>query len=73
MNGRTYTAEGWEVRDRDEANSWHNEFFALHLEDGTTIIFGGGSNYETGEATHEAYLAIKETLLQIVTSYMPIQ
>ena len=75
INGRTYTAEGWEIRERDEAGSWRNEYFFLDLEDGTRIVFGGGSNSirESGEAVYQAYLATKEVLLQIVTSYMPIQ
>lgn len=63
IEGRPYTADGTLVRERDEEAGWHNEFYVITLEDETRIHYGSAIG------TEEAYLEIKETLLQIVTSY----
>lgn len=64
IDGRAYVAEGWEARERDEAATWHNEFFRIDLDDGIRITYGSSAG-----ATQDEYLAAKETLLQILASF----
>ena len=63
IDNQSYTARGTLVRERDEAATWHSEFYFLTLDDGTTIQFG------SLRGTEPQFLGIKETLLQIVRSY----
>ena len=63
IDGAAYTARGTQIRERDEAATWHNELYFLTLNNGTTIQFG------STRGTQEQFLEVKETLLQIVSSY----
>lgn len=58
--GASYVAEGFEIRD---SGSWLGEFLSVELEDGTSITFG------VFDMSLEDYVAVREVLLQIVTSY----
>jgi hypothetical protein len=63
IDGHPYIARGWIVRERDEAATWHNQFYFVTLGDGTAIHFG------SSRGSQEEFMEIKETLLQIVTSF----
>ncbi len=63
IDGHPYTAEGHEIRERDEAGTWLDEVLSLSLADGTSIQYGSATG------TQEAYLKSKEILLQIIASF----
>ncbi|MFZ0544878.1 MAG: hypothetical protein WAM60_05545 [Candidatus Promineifilaceae bacterium] len=56
-------AHGWVVRERDEAATWHSQFYFITLGDGTVIQYG------SLQGSQERFMEIKETLFQIVTSF----
>jgi hypothetical protein len=58
-----YIARGWVVRESDEAATWHSQFYFITLGDGTIIQYG------SLQGNQEQFMEIKETLLQIVTSF----
>jgi hypothetical protein len=65
--GRSYSATGYEVHQRDAAATFIGEYFTLQLADGTFIHYGG---FWTDQGqTLEDYLPVKETLLQILATY----
>jgi hypothetical protein len=67
IDGRSYSATGYEVHQRDAAATFVGEYFTLPLEDGTFIHYGG---FWTAQGqTLEDYLPMKEILLQILASY----
>lgn len=59
---RTYSATGWELRQRD-SGAFHREFFMIDLEDSMRVDFGGSGD------TYQDYLHTKDTLLQILETY----
>ncbi|HEX6385990.1 MAG TPA: hypothetical protein VF177_15070 [Anaerolineae bacterium] len=63
IDGHPYMAYGTQVRQRNEEATWHSEFYSINLGDGTRISYGSTSG------TQEQFLEIKETLLEIVTSF----
>jgi hypothetical protein len=67
IDGRSYSATGYEVHQRDAAATFVGEYFTLQLEDGNFIHYGG---FWTDQGqTHEDYLPVKEILLQILATY----
>jgi len=66
IEGRTYTARGFEEQGPGETLNYHNEMLTVSLEDGTRVEYGPGPS-ET--ATFEDYLQIRDVLLRIVQSY----
>jgi hypothetical protein len=58
-----YIARGWLVSERNEAATWHSQFYFITLGDGTAIHFG------SFRGSQQEFMEIKETLLQIVTSF----
>jgi hypothetical protein len=58
-----YFARGAILRERDEAATWHSQFYFVTLGDGTAIHFG------SFRGNQEQFMEIKEILLQIVTSF----
>lgn len=66
IGSKTYVASGFAFYENDEAAIWGGEFLSFQMEDGTVITFGGVSD---GETNFEEYLAIKEVLLEILSSY----
>jgi hypothetical protein len=66
IDGKTYTAKGYEVKGPGNTLDYHNETFNVTLEDGTTIEYGA---LPTEKATFEDYLTIKGELLKIVESF----
>ncbi len=66
IDGKTYTAKGYEVKGPGNTLDYHNETFTVTLEDGTTIEYGA---LPTEKATFEDYLTIKGELLKIVESF----
>jgi hypothetical protein len=62
IEGQTYTIPGTQLREQNEAADWRGEFYSLDLGDGWEIDYGSLNG------TQEAFLEIKETLLQIVVS-----
>lgn len=58
-----YIARGWVVHEPDEAATWHSQFYFITLGDGTAIHYG------SLQGSQEQFMEIKETLLQIVTSF----
>ena len=71
IDGRTYTAQGFEERGPGETLNYHNETMVVVLDDGTRIEYGVGPADEATleTATFEDYLQIKDQLLKIVQSY----
>ena len=70
IEGRAYTAGGWEVKGPDETLDHHYEFFRVTLADGTEIEYG---SWPDATATYADYLKTKSDLLQILTSYAKIK
>jgi hypothetical protein len=68
--GRSYTAEGWEVKGPDETLAHHYEFLHVTLADGTEIEYG---SWPDETATYADYLKTKSDLVQILTSYAKIR
>jgi hypothetical protein len=66
IDGKTYSAWGWEQQGLEETLPFHNEFLVVNLDDGTQIEYGAAL-VET--ATFEDYLLIRDDLLKIVQSY----
>ena len=69
IDGKTYTAGGWEEQGPGETLPYHNEFLILDLDDGTRIEYGARPE-ET--ATFEDYLEIRDDLVKIVESYRKV-
>jgi hypothetical protein len=69
IEGKTYTADGFEEQGPGETLPYHNETLYVQLEDGTRINYGSWS-VET--ATFEDYLQIRDELVKIVQSYRKI-
>ena len=70
IEGRSYTAVGWEVKGPNETLTYHYEFFHVTLTDGTEIEYG---SWPEENAAYADYLRMKKALLQIVTSYTKIK
>lgn len=66
IDGRTYTAQGFEEQGPGETLPYHNEMLRVDLDYGRTIEYGP-KPVET--ATFEDYLEIRDQLLEIVQSY----
>jgi hypothetical protein len=66
IDGKTYSAGGWEQQGPGETLPFHNEFLVVGLDDRTQIEYGA-KLVET--ATFEDYLLIRDDLLKIVQSY----
>lgn len=66
IDGKTYTAQGFEEQGPGETLPYHNEMLRVELDDGTTIEYGP-KPVET--ATFDDYLEIRDDLLKIVQSY----
>lgn len=71
IDGKTYTAQGFEERGPGETLNYHNETLVVFLDDGTRIEYGVGPADEVTleTATFEDYLRIRDQLLNIVQSY----
>jgi hypothetical protein len=71
IDGRMYTAQGFEERGPGETLIYHNETLVVFLNDGTRIEYGVGPADEATleTATFEDYLRIRDQLLKIVQSY----
>ena len=67
VDGRSYSATGLEVHERDATATFRSEFFFTSLDDGTRIGYGGFPAY--AGATYEDYLPVKEILKRILASY----
>jgi len=66
IDGKTYSAGGWEEQGPGETLPYHNEMLLVGLDDGTRIEYGAVP-IET--ATFEQYLEIRDDLVRIVQSY----
>ena len=66
IDGKTYSAGGWEEQGPGETLPYHNEMLLVTLDDGTRIEYGA-MPIET--ATFEQYLEIRDNLVRIVQSY----
>lgn len=66
IDGKTYSAGGWEQQGLGETLPFHNEVLIVNLDDGTQIEYGAALA-ET--ATFEDYLLIRDDLVRIVQSY----
>jgi hypothetical protein len=66
IDGKTYSAGGWEQQGLGETLPFHNEVLIVNLDDGTQIEYGA-KLVET--ATFEDYLLIRDDLVRIVQSY----
>lgn len=72
INGNTYSARGWELyKQEGDKKILYSEFFFIDIEDGTHFAYG--SNLERAPAKFEDYLAVKETLLQMLESYRTVK
>jgi hypothetical protein len=58
-----YTAQGYEIHERNEAATWRGEFYSLQLADGTHVQYG------SLQGAQGQYLTIEGTLRQIVESF----
>lgn len=65
VDGVSYLANGFEIREQDEAATWQGEFLQLRLDDGTLITWSVSGD----DVTFDEYLSLKEMLLQIIMSY----
>lgn len=66
IDGKTYSAGGWEQQGLGETLPFHNEVLGVKLDDGTQIEYGAARG---GTATFEDYLLIRDDLVRIVQSY----
>jgi len=66
IDGKTYSAGGWEQQGLGETLPFHNEVLGVKLDDGTQIEYGAARG---GTATSEDYLLIRDDLVRIVQSY----
>jgi hypothetical protein len=66
IDGKTYSAWGWEQQGLGETLPFHNEFLVVGLDNRTQIEYGA-KPVET--ATFEDYLLIRDDLVRIVQSY----
>jgi hypothetical protein len=66
IDGKTYTAGGWEEQGPEETLPYHNEMLLVALDDGTRIEYGA-KPVET--STFEDYLETRDDLVRIVQSY----
>lgn len=66
IEGRTYTAQGFEIQCPGKTLTDDGEMLRVSLEDGTTIEYGARP-LET--ATFEDYQQIRDVLLKIIQSY----
>lgn len=69
INGKTYTANGYEERGPGETLDKHNETMVVILDDGTRIEYGSKPD---SAHTFAEYLGIRSTILKIVSSYQKI-
>jgi hypothetical protein len=69
IDGRTYTASGFEERGPGETLNYHNETLVVTLEDGTRIEYGSRSDESF---TFADYLAMREEIIKIIESYRGI-
>lgn len=69
IEGRTYTASGFEEQGPGEILNFHNETMVVILGDGTRIEYGSRPS-ET--ATFADYLTMKEEIIKIVESFRKI-
>jgi hypothetical protein len=66
IEGKTYTAGGFEEQGPGETIEYHNETLNVTLDDGTRIEYGA---MPVGTATFDDYLLMRDDLLKIVQSY----
>lgn len=69
VDGQEYLSRGFEEKGPGEALSYHNETMIINLNDGTRIEYG---SVVAKGATYADYLAMREELLRIITSYKKI-
>jgi hypothetical protein len=67
ISGQSYSAQGYEIYERDAAATFRGEFFFVELADGTKINYGGA--WAEAGATHADYVPVKEVVRQILASY----
>ncbi|VAW37800.1 hypothetical protein MNBD_CHLOROFLEXI01-1110 [hydrothermal vent metagenome] len=66
VDGVDYLAEGFEIREQNEAATWHGEILSFRLNDGTLINLSGTID---NSASYDEYMNTREVLLQIIMSY----
>jgi hypothetical protein len=66
IDGRTYTASGFEERGPGETLNYHNETLVVTLEDGTRIEYGSRSDESF---TFADYQTMRDEIIKIVESY----
>ena len=66
VDGRSYTASGFEEQGPGETLNFHNETLVVTLDDGTRIEYGSRPDES---ATFADYLEMREEILRIVESF----
>lgn len=66
VDGVTYSAEGFEIREQNEAATWRGEFLEFRLSDDTLITLSGEPDNLN---SYDEYMNTREILLQIIMSY----
>ncbi|MBL7159745.1 hypothetical protein ISS85_04670 [Candidatus Microgenomates bacterium] len=69
IDGKTYTAKGFEEQGPGETLDFHNETLVVTLEDGTRIEYGSRPD---ASATYADYLTIRDNIFKIVESFKKI-
>lgn len=69
IDGKTYTAKGFEEQGPGETLNLHNETIVVTLDDGTRIEYGSRPDEI---ATFDDYLAIRDEIVTIVESFKKI-
>jgi len=69
IDGKSYTAKGFEEKGPGETLNFHNETLVVTLDDGTRIEYGARPDEA---ATFADYLEFRLELLKIVQSYRPL-
>ena len=69
IDGKTYTATGFEEKGPGETLNFHNETLVATLEDGTRIEYGSRPDES---ATYADYLKMRNEIIKIVESFKKI-
>ncbi|EKD46297.1 MAG: hypothetical protein ACD_68C00043G0002 [uncultured bacterium] len=69
IDGKSYTANGYEEKGPGETLEFHNETLVVNLDDKTRIEFGAAGD---DSFTYADYLEIKPDLIKMVESYQAI-
>ena len=70
IDGLTVTAKGFEEKGPGETLDFHNETMVVTLDDGTRIEYGSRPD---ANSTYDDYLKNRDTLIQIVETYLKIK